>query len=84
MAPSCNLVARSDEGSSAIGQSSLNVTMIIGIVVACVIVVGGGLWLAIHIYRGRQASKRDNRRTSAFLSVRGVVKEDQQTSEATT
>lgn len=80
MAPQCQLVKRSDAGSQNVGSgSSLNVVMVIGIAVACAIVVGGAIWLAVHIWRQRQARKREDRRSSAFVTVRGVVREAPET-----
>ncbi|KAJ3541639.1 hypothetical protein NMY22_g3806 [Coprinellus aureogranulatus] len=65
-------LSRRDEDDNSKG---LNPIYIAGIVVVGVIVLALGVWLLVHTLRKRAAKKRINMRESAFLSVRGVVKE---------
>lgn len=48
---------------------------IIGFSIAGAILLGIALWLGIYLYRKRLARKRQDQMGSAFLSVRGLVKE---------
>ncbi|PCH42456.1 hypothetical protein WOLCODRAFT_137920 [Wolfiporia cocos MD-104 SS10] len=80
MAPNGKLVARDSYPMGTVSASTLKSdhTMIAGVVVACVIVAGGALWLGIHFLRKRRAAKRESERQAAFIPVRGVVRETQQ------
>jgi len=71
--PVLNLLRRSDPASTA---GALNPTYIAGICVACVIALGLAIWLGIRVQRKRAAAKREDGRGAAFLSIRGLVKED--------
>ena len=76
MAPSTSLVSRDGFGYSASSKSGLPTMAIIGFVVAGIILAIVGGWLGVRLYRKRAQRKRDNARGAAFLSVRGLVKED--------
>ena len=52
-------------------NSSINPTIIAGIIVAAVIGAGAAIWLAIRWYRKRASAKRNARRESAFANFRG-------------
>ncbi|KAF9453411.1 hypothetical protein P691DRAFT_792500 [Macrolepiota fuliginosa MF-IS2] len=64
-------------GDAASSKGGVPALYIVGFVVAGAIVAGIALWLGIHIYRKSLAKKRQDRMGPAFLSVRGVVKEDE-------
>ncbi|EJF64561.1 hypothetical protein DICSQDRAFT_99749 [Dichomitus squalens LYAD-421 SS1] len=52
-------------------DSSVNPTIIAGIVLAAVIAAGAAIWLAIRWYRKRATTKRNARRSSAFANFKG-------------
>ena len=52
-------------------DSSINPTIIAGIIVAAVIGAGAAIWLTIRWYRKRASAKRSARRESAFANFRG-------------
>ncbi|KAF8899958.1 hypothetical protein CPB84DRAFT_1680794 [Gymnopilus junonius] len=51
-------------------------TIIAGAVVAAAIVVGVAIWMGLRLYRKRMAAKREAERGAAFLSIKGVVRDD--------
>ncbi|THH27374.1 hypothetical protein EUX98_g6818 [Antrodiella citrinella] len=77
MAPSSyltTLVARaavSGDGSS----TTITPTVVGGIVVACVAAAVVLIWAGVRFFRKRSISRREKKRNSAFLVIRGVVKE---------
>lgn len=75
MAPSLSLLPRASNYGAA-SSSGLPTIVIVGFVVAGVIVLLVAGWLGLRWYRKRAARKRDNARGAAFLSVRGLVKDD--------
>lgn len=80
MAPSISLVRRASYGAAS--SSGLPTTVIVGFVIAGVLVLIVGAWIGVRRYRKRAANKRDNARGAAFLSVRGLVKEDGSASDS--
>jgi hypothetical protein len=64
------------------GSRGLNPIYIAGIVIVGVMLLAVGLWFGIRTMRRRAAKKRDMKSESAFLSVRGVVKESGSGSES--
>ncbi|KII89878.1 hypothetical protein PLICRDRAFT_40059 [Plicaturopsis crispa FD-325 SS-3] len=76
MAPTTSLLRalsrRADDSTSSI----TNPIYLAGIAAAGALVLGCALWLIIRAVRKRAQAKRDNARGAAFLSVRGLVKED--------
>lgn len=72
MAPHLGLYARSEAGQSS---NALTPTIIIGIALACAIGLGAALWLGIRFWKKQAAKRREGNRQSAFLNVRGVVKD---------
>ncbi|KIP11216.1 hypothetical protein PHLGIDRAFT_28110 [Phlebiopsis gigantea 11061_1 CR5-6] len=75
MAPQLlSLVAR-DATSQEDAQKKLTPTLIVGIVIAVLIVVGLAAWLAVRALRKRRAAQRQEERGAAFLNVRGLVNE---------
>ena len=80
MAPQLlSLVARDatpEEG--ALSQKKLTPTLIVGIVIAVLIVVGLAVWLGVRALRKRGATQREEERGAAFLNVRGLVNEGDQ------
>jgi len=75
MAPQLTVFSR-DAGSS---QSPLTPITIVGIVIACLLAVGLSTWLGIHFYRKRLSRAREEERTAAFLSIKGIVRESEET-----
>ncbi|TFK72945.1 hypothetical protein BDN72DRAFT_894384 [Pluteus cervinus] len=66
-------IFRREENSS----QYINPIYIAGFAVAGTIVLGFGIWIGLRTYRRRAASQREAERGAAFLSVRGLVREDQ-------
>ncbi|KAJ3859032.1 hypothetical protein EV359DRAFT_51436 [Lentinula novae-zelandiae] len=66
------------DDSSDDNASSLSPIYIAGISLIGTIVIGVVVWLTVRHIRKRSRSKRENERGAAFLSVRGVVREDQE------
>ncbi|TEB34633.1 hypothetical protein FA13DRAFT_1789042 [Coprinellus micaceus] len=64
------------------GSKGLNPIYIAGIVIVGAMLLAVGLWFGIRTMRRRAAKKRDKKSESAFLSVRGVVKESGSGSES--
>ncbi|OCH94432.1 hypothetical protein OBBRIDRAFT_722957 [Obba rivulosa] len=72
MAPRLGLYARSgSEGD----QNTLTPTIIVGIVLAAAVGFGAALWLAVRFLKKRSVQRREGNRQSAFLNVRGVVRD---------
>ncbi|PPQ71194.1 hypothetical protein CVT24_010012 [Panaeolus cyanescens] len=65
------LSPRSDTSNSA-----SNPIYIAGIIVAAVIALGASIWLGVRWIRKRAAKKREEKVNGAFLSVKGLVRED--------
>ncbi len=57
-------------------SASINPTYIAGLAIAGVVVIGLFLWFILRMIRKRAASKREENMGAAFLSVRGVVVDD--------
>jgi hypothetical protein len=55
--------------------------IIAGVVVVAVIVTGVAIWMGLRLYRKRMANKREAERGAAFLSVKGLVRDDGAPSE---
>jgi len=72
---------RADLPSSADSPSISNPIYIVGIVVAAVTILGISVWLGLRGYRKRAAAKRESKMGAAFLSVRGLVREDDPVNE---
>lgn len=70
--PALHLFSR-DASSS----SGLNPIYIAGFIIAGVTVLGVGLWIALRMQKRRAASKSETQRGAAFLSVRGIVRDDE-------
>ncbi|KAI5119973.1 hypothetical protein M0805_004352 [Coniferiporia weirii] len=77
MAPSAILLERSSDPSTSAIKSgtSIPTTAIAGFCVAAVLVLSVSIWLGVSFYRKRERRKREEKRGSAFLTVKGVVKE---------
>ncbi|KAH9949984.1 hypothetical protein B0H21DRAFT_46296 [Amylocystis lapponica] len=76
MAPHIQLFVRDDSQSDS--SNSLNPTIIVGIVVVGLIAVGAAIWLGIHYYRKKATAKREDSLGASFLSVRGIVKDNEE------
>jgi len=72
---------RADLPSSADSSSISNPIYIVGIVIAAVTILGISVWLGLRVYRKRAAAKRESKMGAAFLSVRGLVREDDPVNE---
>ncbi|KDR76307.1 hypothetical protein GALMADRAFT_247666 [Galerina marginata CBS 339.88] len=72
--PSVQFLTRSEPSSDA--SSISNPVYIAGIIVAAVIISGVGIWMGLRFYRKRMAAKRESERGAAFLSVKGLVRDD--------
>jgi hypothetical protein len=57
-------------------SASVNPTYVAGLTIVGVVVIGLSLWLILRMIRKRAASKREENMGAAFLSVRGVVVDD--------
>lgn len=60
-------------------SASINPTYIVGFIIAGAVVIGLSLWLILRMIRKRAASKREENMGAAFLSVRGVIIDDNMT-----
>jgi len=67
---------RADLPSSADSPSISNPIYVVGIVVAVVTILAISGWLGLRVYRKRAAAKRESKMGAAFLSVKGLVRED--------
>ena len=56
-------------------NKKLTPTLIIGIVVAVILVLGLGIWFGIHQLRKKKSEEREDDRGAAFLNVKGLVDE---------
>lgn len=65
-------------------SSQLKPITIAGIVVASVVAASLLVWFAIRYFRKRAAANRQDKRSSAFMTVKGVIRdgEDEKASEA--
>lgn len=63
--------------SAAQDDRGISAMYIVGFAIAGVVVLGIILWLGIHLYRKRRERQRQDRMGTAFLSVRGLVKENE-------
>lgn len=75
---------RADLPSSASSTSISNPIYVAGIVVAVVAILGISVWLGLRVYRKRVAAKRESKMGAAFLSVKGLVREDDSMDEKDT
>lgn len=57
-------------------SSTMRPIYIAGFAVVGAIVLAVSIWLAIRFYRHRALKKRENMRNAAFLSVKGLVRDD--------
>ncbi|KAH9481448.1 hypothetical protein JR316_0005974 [Psilocybe cubensis] len=67
------LVARAEDSD---GPTLANPIYLAGLIVAIVILVGAGLWMGLRFFRKRMAAKRQEKTGAAFLSVKGLVRDD--------
>ena len=74
--PAFSFLARADADSSNSSDSISNPVYIAGIVVAAVIGLGITVWLGLRAYRKRVRNRREEKMGAAFLSVKGLVRED--------
>ncbi|KAJ3568481.1 hypothetical protein NP233_g5686 [Leucocoprinus birnbaumii] len=74
--PIIALSRRAAEGALQNGSGSISAMYIIGFSIAGAIFLAIVLWLGVYLYRRRRARQRQSRMGAAFLSVRGLVKED--------
>jgi len=70
------ILPRADLSPSANPSSISNPIYIAGIVVAVVIVLGISTWLGLRVFKKRAAAKRESKMGAAFLSVKGLVRDD--------
>lgn len=77
--PALHLFQRSNSDDSTLTIHSP--ITIAGLAVISLIVFGICLWLASRMYQKRAAAKRESRMGAAFLSVKGLVQENDSPSE---
>lgn len=70
------ILSRTDLPSSTDSSSISNPIYVAGIVVAFVIILGISAWLGLRVYKKRAAAKRESKMGAAFLSVKGLVRDD--------
>lgn len=72
-----------DDSSKALSDSgsSIRPIYIAGMAVAGAIAIGLGAWLVVIYIRRRAQKKRDNLKNAAFLSVKGLKREDTDATE---
>jgi hypothetical protein len=58
-------------------NDGISAMYIVGFAIAGAAVLGIILWLGIYLHRRRRARQRRDQMGTAFLSVRGLVKEDE-------
>ncbi|KZT02624.1 uncharacterized protein LAESUDRAFT_762743 [Laetiporus sulphureus 93-53] len=73
MAPADGMLARRSDGSST--SLTGNTAQIIGVSVAAAIAAFGAIFFGIYLYRKRLSAKREKIRESAFINVRGLVRD---------
>lgn len=66
----------SDTSAAGNAPTLSNPAYLAGLIVAVVLLLGVALWLGLRSYRKRQSAKRKERTDAAFLSVKGLVRED--------
>ena len=71
MAPYPRIHSRDDSGSSKLSPETIG-----GIAFAAAVLFAVGLWLGIRVYRKRSREKRADGRQGAFLTVKGLISED--------
>jgi len=76
IAPQALPRADADLPSSANSSSISNPIYAAGIVIAIVIVLGISAWLGLRVFKKRAAAKRESKMGAAFLSVKGLVRDD--------
>lgn len=78
--PSLNIFTRSDDGSSVpsteTAETLSSPTILAGIIVAAVIFLGIAVWLGLRVYRKRARNRREAKMGAAFLSVKGIVRDN--------
>ncbi len=81
--PVISLFGRTNPSPVGAAQSNDSVAgmYIVGFSIAGAILLGIALWVGIHFYRKRLAKKRQDKTGASFLSVRGLVKEDDSSDE---
>ncbi|KAF8962779.1 hypothetical protein BDZ97DRAFT_1905168 [Flammula alnicola] len=79
--PAFHVFPRSQTPSDSASPSISNPIYIAGIIVAAVIFLGFLVWMGLRAYRKRLASKRESQMGAAFLSVKGLVREDEVSDE---
>lgn len=61
---------------AAQSDTSASGMYILGFSIAGAIFLGIAIWVAVYFYRKRLAKKRQDQTGASFLSVRGLVRED--------
>ena len=61
-----------------LSQKKLTPTLIVGIALAVLIVIGLAAWLVVRALSKRNTAQREDARGAAFLNVRGLVNESDQ------
>lgn len=76
----CALVRRDGIPGDANASSALTSTnmgiMIAGVTLCALIVLGVAVWLIVRMIRKKSQQKREDERGAAFLTVRGIVRDD--------
>ncbi|KAF8199559.1 hypothetical protein BJ912DRAFT_654955 [Pholiota molesta] len=78
--PAFILLQRSETPSTP-SNSVSNPIYLVGVIVAVAIILVVAAWLGLRAYRKRLAAKREEKMGAAFLSVKGLVRENTATSE---
>jgi flagellar biosynthesis/type III secretory pathway M-ring protein FliF/YscJ len=78
--PAFTLLQRSETPSTS-SNSVSNPIYLVGVIVAVVIILVVAAWLGLRAYRKRLAAKREEKMGAAFLSVKGLVRENAAVSE---
>ena len=76
MAPFPQILSRDDISTDDTQSTPLTPVVIGGIAFAGALFLAAALWLAIRFYRKRSREQRADGRQGAFLTVKGLISED--------
>ena len=82
MAPFPQIHSRDDTSANDTQSTPVTPVVIAGIAFAGLLILAVGLWLAIRFYRKRSREQRADGRQGAFLTVKGLITEEDEKAAA--
>lgn len=76
MAPLPRMLLSGDVTSDDTQSTPLTPVVIVGIAFAGAVLLAVGIWLAVRFYRKRSRERRADGRQGAFLTVKGLITEE--------